>query len=58
VNGFTARPPPRPDPPPCSGSERTREGVVRKLEAWVEALFAWGMLAWATAVLYGLFLIG
>jgi hypothetical protein len=28
-----------------------------KLEAWVEVGFSWGALAWATAVLYGLFLI-
>jgi hypothetical protein len=31
---------------------------MRKLEAWVEVLFAWGTLAWATAIMYGLFLIG
>ena len=35
-----------------------REGVMRKLEAWVETMFAWGMLAWATAILYAVFLIG
>lgn len=37
--------------PPLGGS------VVGKLEAWVEALFSWGVLAWATVVLYGVFLV-
>jgi hypothetical protein len=30
---------------------------VDKLEALVEAMFSWGAIGWATAVLYGVFLL-
>jgi hypothetical protein len=30
---------------------------VEKLQAVLEALFSWGVLGWATVVLYGLFLL-
>jgi hypothetical protein len=37
--------------PPLGGK------LVGTLEAWIEVLFSWGVLVWATAVLYGVFLV-
>jgi hypothetical protein len=30
---------------------------MQKFETCIEVLFSWGVLGWATAVLYGLFLV-
>lgn len=45
------------DAAPRRGRSRAGGKAVDKLEALFEALFSWGALGWATAVLYGVFLL-
>jgi hypothetical protein len=59
VKRFTAEASGGGDPDLVAAGARAAVGgtVVKRLDAAIAALFSWGVLGWATALLYALFLL-
>ena len=54
---FTAQAPAQGDPDLVAAGAAVGGMVVKRLDAAIAALFSWGVLGWATALLYALFLL-
>jgi len=57
VKRFTAEAPGGGDPDLVAAGAAVGGTVVKRLDAAIAALFSWGVLGWATVLLYALFLL-